>query len=144
MNKDLFESLLAYKSIMAQAKILLRRGIITRKEYAHFDTMFTKKYGLSLDSMKYISSALSAIKPMVLMNVQDFDKDGFLLNTPGQTYDLRSGGKRGYAPQASDYITKQTLVSPDTDGKELWDKALDTFFCGDRQLIIDVVQRANQ
>ena len=51
MNKDLFESLLAYKSIMAQAKVLLRRGIITRREYAHFDTMFTKKYGLSLDSI---------------------------------------------------------------------------------------------
>jgi hypothetical protein len=51
MNKDLFRSLLAYKSIMAQAKVLLRRGIITRKEYAHFDTMFTKKYGLSLDSI---------------------------------------------------------------------------------------------
>ena len=85
--------------------------------------------------MKYISSALSALKPMVLMNVQDFDKDGFLLNTPGQTYDLRSGGKRGYAPQASDYITKQTLVAPGTEGKELWDKALDVFFQNDRQLI---------
>ncbi|MBQ7542767.1 MAG: DNA primase, partial [Clostridia bacterium] len=53
----------------------------------------------------------------------------------GQTYDLRSGGKRGYAPQASDYITKQTLVAPGTEGKELWDKALDVFFQNDRQLI---------
>ena len=51
MNKDLFESLLAYKRILAQAKVLLRRGIITKREYAHFDTMFTKKYGLSLDSI---------------------------------------------------------------------------------------------
>ena len=51
VNKDLFRSLLAYKSIMAQAKILLRQGIITKREYAHFDTMFTKKYGLSLDSI---------------------------------------------------------------------------------------------
>ena len=51
MNDDLFRSLLAYKSIMAQAKILLRRRIITRREYTYFDTMFTKKYGLSLDSI---------------------------------------------------------------------------------------------
>ena len=51
MNEDLFRPLLAYKSIMAQAKILLRRGIITKREYTHFDTMFTKKYGLSLDSI---------------------------------------------------------------------------------------------
>lgn len=51
MNEDLFRSLLAYKSIMAQMKVLLRRGIITKREYTHFDTMFTKKYGLSLDSI---------------------------------------------------------------------------------------------
>ena len=51
MNKDLFASLLAYKSIIAQAKVLLRQGTITKREYTHFDTMFTKKYGLSLDSI---------------------------------------------------------------------------------------------
>ena len=51
VNEDLFRPLLAYKSIMAQAKILLRKGIITRREYTHFDTMFAKKYGLSLDSI---------------------------------------------------------------------------------------------
>lgn len=51
MDKDFFRSLLAYKSIMAQAKVLLDRGIITKREYGHFDTMFTKKYGLSLDSI---------------------------------------------------------------------------------------------
>ena len=51
VDKDFFRSLLAYKSVMAQARVLLRRGIITRKEYVHFDTMFTKKYGLSLDSI---------------------------------------------------------------------------------------------
>lgn len=51
VNKDLFASLLAYKSIMSQAKVLLDRGVITKREYGHFDTMFTKKYGLSLDSI---------------------------------------------------------------------------------------------
>ena len=51
MDKEFFRSLLAYKSIMAQAKVLLDRGVITKREYGHFDTMFTKKYGLSLDSI---------------------------------------------------------------------------------------------
>lgn len=107
-----------------------------RKAYHRLTAAISYKgFVMRRRDMKYISSALSALKPMVLMNVQDFDKDGFLLNTPGQTYDLRSGGKRGYAPQASDYITKQTLVSPGTEGKELWDKALDVFFQNDRQLI---------
>lgn len=111
-----------------------------RKAYHRLTAaMSYKGFVMRRRDMKYISSALSAIKPMVLMDVQDFDKDGFLLNTPGQTYDLRSGGKRGYAPQSSDYITKQTLVAPSTEGKELWDKALDVFFQNDRQLI-DYVQ----
>ena len=51
MTEDYFRKLLAYKSIMAQTKILLQRGVITKREYTHFDTMFTKKYGLSLDSI---------------------------------------------------------------------------------------------
>ena len=51
MDKDLFRSLLAYKSIMAQAKVLLDRGVITKREYGHFDTIFLKKYNLSLDSI---------------------------------------------------------------------------------------------
>ena len=51
VDKDLFRSLLAYKSIMAQTKVLHRRGVITKREYTHFDTMFTKKYGLSFGSI---------------------------------------------------------------------------------------------
>ncbi len=51
MNEDFFRRLLGYKSAMAQAKILLGKGIITKQEYAHFDTIFTKKYGISLDSI---------------------------------------------------------------------------------------------
>lgn len=51
MREDMFRSVLGYLSAMAQAKALLHQGIITQREYAHFDTMFTKKYGLSLDSI---------------------------------------------------------------------------------------------
>jgi len=47
VDKDFFHSLLAYKSAIAQAKVLLRRGIITRREFGHFDTMLARKYGLS-------------------------------------------------------------------------------------------------
>ena len=51
MPENMFKSLLGYLSAMAQAKALLQQGIITQREYAHFDTMFTKKYGLSLYSI---------------------------------------------------------------------------------------------
>ena len=36
---------------MTTAKILLNDGIITEKDYARIDTIMTKKYGLSLDSI---------------------------------------------------------------------------------------------
>ena len=51
MDDSFFQSLLAYKSAMAQAKVLLQRGIITQREYGHFDTMMAHKYGLSSGSI---------------------------------------------------------------------------------------------
>ena len=40
-----------YISAMAQAKILLKRGVITKKEYTYFDTIIANKYGISLCSL---------------------------------------------------------------------------------------------
>lgn len=40
-----------YKLAMSTAKMLLTEGIITEKDYAQIDTIMTKKYGLSLDSI---------------------------------------------------------------------------------------------
>lgn len=51
MNEDTFTPLLNYLSAMAQAKVLLRQGIITKKEFADIDTMMAKKHGLSLCSI---------------------------------------------------------------------------------------------
>lgn len=90
--------------------------------------------------MKYIISALQAAKPMLEIKVSDLDKDEFLLNTPGVTYDLRKGMAGGRAPEASDYITKQTATSPGDKGEQIWLDALNTFFCKDQKLI-DYVQQ---
>ena len=51
VDEALFQSLLSYKSAIAQAKVLLRRGVITRREFGHFDTMCLRKYGLSSGSI---------------------------------------------------------------------------------------------
>ena len=37
MREDMFRSVLGYLSAMAQAKALLHQGIITQREYTHFD-----------------------------------------------------------------------------------------------------------
>ena len=47
MNEDFFAGVLGYKSAMAQAGVMLSKGIITAEEYAIIDTMMAEKYGLS-------------------------------------------------------------------------------------------------
>ncbi|MCR5488367.1 MAG: DUF5906 domain-containing protein [Lachnospiraceae bacterium] len=84
---------------------------------------------------KYIVSMMNAAKPMVLLSVNDLDRDGNLLNTPEGTYDLSEGtaGLRPHSPD--DYITKITECSVSDDGMDIWLAALDLFFCGDQELI---------
>ena len=47
MREDMFKSVLGYLSAMAQAKCLLRQGIITQKEFTQIEKMFYRKYHLS-------------------------------------------------------------------------------------------------
>ena len=99
-----------------------------------------RKFVMRYRDMRYVCSTLQAAKPMLEVDLAELDRDGFLLNTPGQTYDLREGLNNPKEPRASDHITKQTLCSPGDQGAELWAKALDTFFCGDEELMEYVQQ----
>ena len=51
MSDEFFRNLAAYKAAMSLAKGMLHQGIISESEYAEIDTIVTKKYGLSLDSI---------------------------------------------------------------------------------------------
>ena len=99
-----------------------------------------KTFVMKRRDMKYVLSALQAAKPMLEIKVSDLDKDEFLLNTPGMTYDLRKGLAGGRAPKSADYITKQTTTSPGDTGDHIWLEALNIFFCNDQKLI-DYVQQ---
>lgn len=99
-----------------------------------------KAFVMKRRDMKYVTSALQAAKPMLSISIGDLDKDEFLLNTLGATYHLKYGLTGMHEPDAMDYITKQTSVTPGDDGKELWLDALDIFFCGDKELIHYVQQ----
>lgn len=85
--------------------------------------------------IRYILSALQALKPMILLPIQSLDADEFLLNTPSATYDLRQGMKGGREHRAEDFMTKCTAVDPGDAGREIWEKALGAFFTHDRDLI---------
>lgn len=84
---------------------------------------------------KYITSALNVAKSMLGIKVSDLDKNPNLLNTPKATYNLELGmaGEQPHDP--FDLITKITECSPGDEGMDIWLEALDTFFCGDTELI---------
>ncbi|MCD7708675.1 MAG: phage/plasmid primase, P4 family, partial [Clostridiales bacterium] len=115
------------KAISGEEQGKLLAAYLSARQYVAF-AMKRRDY-------KYLSSALNAAKPMVLADVNDLDGDGFLLNTPYATYDLRAGlsGDRPHDPR--DRITKITAVSPGDDGEKEWLDALELFFCNDAELI---------
>jgi len=51
MNKEYFARICGYKSAMAQARLMLSKGILTESEYLEIDTMMAEKYGLSSCSL---------------------------------------------------------------------------------------------
>ena len=99
-----------------------------------------KAFALQRRESKYITATLKEAHPVLEIDPAVLDKDWYLLCTPDATYDLRKGldGKRPHDP--NDYITHMTSVSPGTKGGEIWQQALQTFFCGNTALI-QYVQR---
>jgi len=62
----------------------------------------------------------------------EFDRDNYLLNTPGGTLDLRTGTLRGHNPE--DRITLCTSVAPSKEGGAVFEKFLTEITEGDREL----------
>jgi putative DNA primase/helicase len=98
-----------------------------------------RNYAIKRRDSKYITAALKEAHPMVEIDQRQLDADEFLLNTPSATYDLRIGLPSAHEHTPADFITKQTTVDPSDDGMDIWQDALETFFCGDNELI-DYVQ----
>ena len=107
----------------------------TKAYAAYLAAEMYRKFVLKRRDMRYILSALQALKPMVQMPIQALDADEFLLNTPSYTYDLRKGMQGRQEHQATDFITKCTSVDPGSEGKAIWEQAVQQFFTGDTALI---------
>lgn len=101
---------------------------------AHYSALLYRKFVLQRRDSKYQAAALKEARPMLEIDQRDLDADPFLLNTPDFTVDLRKGmdGRRPH--MAEDFITKCTSVVPGREGEEIWQSALQTFFCGDTEL----------
>ena len=94
-----------------------------------------RNYAIKRRDSKYISAALKESHPMLEIDQRQLDSDEFLLNTPTSTYDLRLGLVSAREHTATDFITKQTTVDPADEGMDIWQDALETFFCDDADLI---------
>ena len=98
-------------------------------------TLRYRKFVMKYRYYNRISNTLDTAKPMVFTDINELDKNEFLLNTPEATYDLRKGLAGARKHSADDLITKITAVSPGEEGKQLWEDALNTFFRKDEELI---------
>ncbi|MCW6665290.1 phage/plasmid primase, P4 family [Aerococcaceae bacterium NML191219] len=97
-----------------------------------------QKYAIKRRDSKYIWSALKEVRPLIQIEPSKLDIDEFLLNTPIDTINLKTGASKEHDHQ--DFITKQTNVSPSDEGMAIWLDALNTFFT-DNQELIDYVQQ---
>ena len=130
------------ETISAGGKALEKQiGMNQRKAYmAYLGAVSYYAFVMKRRDIKYINSALMAVKPMVEVETHDIDSHEFLLNCPDGTYDLREGmsGRRDH--DSADYITMITAYAPGDTGKELWLDSVNRTFQGDAELI-DYVQQ---
>ena len=129
------------KEVVLSGGKALERAIDEKSEKAFAEYMTAlvyKSFVMKRRDMKYITSALQAAKPMLLRDIKDFDSQEFLLNTPAATYDLRTGTSSEHS--ADDLITKVTAVSPTDENVDIWLDTVNSFFCGDAELIEYVQQ----
>ena len=139
-QQALIKSGIDKETVMTGGKAL-EKSINEKSEKAFAEYMMAlvyKSFVMKRRDMKYITSALQAAKPMLLRDIKEFDSQEFLLNTPVATYDLRTGTSTEHS--ADDLITKVTAVSPDDENMDIWIEAVNSFFCGDAELIKYVQQ----
>ncbi|MGN0619952.1 MAG: phage/plasmid primase, P4 family [Ruminiclostridium sp.] len=140
VQQDLIKTGIDKETVMTGGKAL-EKSIDEKSEKAFAEYMAAlvyKSFVMKRRDMKYITSALQAAKPMLLRDIKEFDSQEFLLNTPAATYDLWTGTSTEHS--ADDLITKVTAVSPGDENMDIWLDAVNSFFCGDSELI-DYVQQ---
>lgn len=79
-----------------------------------------------------LNHLLTEAAPHLACKMDDLDADAFALNTPAGIVDLRTGELHPSDPAA--LCTKETAVTPGTEGADLWRSFLETITCGDVDL----------
>ncbi|MBO4886466.1 MAG: amidohydrolase family protein, partial [Clostridia bacterium] len=79
-----------------------------------------------------VSATLTEATPYLQIPVDALDADGYLLNTPGGTVDLRTGTMKPHDP--ADLCTKITAIAPDTVNADLFAAFMERVTVGDKDL----------
>lgn len=136
-KEDLMAAGVSEQSISSGGKTLEKQIEADQMKayFAYLGAVTYLSFVMKRRDIKYITSALSAVKPMVEVETADLDVDENLLNCPDGTYDLRQGlaGRKDHDPD--DLITKIMTYAPGDEGKDLWLSAVNTTFQGDTELI---------
>ena len=146
-SRDQFETAVAHMLAVDPSldEITVRKGgralekLITPQNAEAFGELQAARayYGFVMKyrNYKHIADTQNTAKPMVATDINLFDAQENYLNTPGGTYDLTKGVNGMMPHKATDLLTKITNCAPGEDGKQLWEDALQLFFCGDQELI---------
>lgn len=146
-SRDQFETAVAHMLAVDPSldEITVRKGgralekLITPQNAEAFGELQVARsyYGFVMKyrNYKHIADTQNTAKPMVATDINLFDAQENYLNTPGGTYDLTKGVNGMMPHKATDLLTKITNCAPGEDGKQLWEDALQLFFCGDQELI---------
>ena len=129
------------KKVNAGAKELLKEELNEKQlpiAYLLLGAETYLKFVQKRRDYKNIVATANTAKPMIAIDVTDLDANEFLLNTPDGTVDLKTCEVKEH--KASNLITKVTSCGMGNQGFDLWEEALNTFFCGDKELI-DYVQQ---
>lgn len=80
-----------------------------------------------------LDATIKTAKAYLPLEIDDFDADPYLLNTPGGTVDLSTGIMHPH--KSSDRCTKITRVTPGLEGKEMWEDFVNQLAGGDQEMV---------
>ncbi len=131
------------ETLVNQGSKILSKALKINHEQLLYKLIASEKYlnfVMKRRDYKLITSTLNLAKSMLTIKVSELDKNPHLLNTPKATYDLSKGVEGEQPHDALNLITKITACSPSDKGMGIWQEALNTFFCNDKELIEYVQQ----
>lgn len=135
-RNQLREARLELKMAQAKEDIASVKGNSSEIEDAKNQVKLAEKYRnfvLSSQHTQRISGLLKEAHPMLQIDYDILDNDGFKLNTPSGTVDLKT--KEIKQHDYKDYCTKITALGPSDKGADIFKSFLDVITCEDDELI---------